>query len=38
MENLGTWLAIGAVGVGFIILVWLLFSEPPKDRKKPRKP
>lgn len=38
MENLGTWLAITAVGIGFIILVWLLFSEPSKERKKPKKP
>lgn len=38
MENLGTWLAITAVGIGFIILVWLLFSEPRKDRKKSKKP
>ena len=37
MENLGTWLAIAAVGVGFIVLVLLLFSEP-KARKKPKKP
>ena len=37
MENLGTWLAIAGVAVGFIILVWLLFSEP-KNRKKPNKP
>lgn len=36
MENLGTWLAIAAVGVGFIVLVLLLFSEP-KERKKSRK-
>ncbi len=33
MENLGTWLAIAAVGVGFVILIWLLFSETPKDQK-----
>lgn len=38
MDNLGTWLAIGAVGIGFMILVWLLFSEPTKDRKTPKKP
>lgn len=34
MENMGTWLAIAAVGVGFAILVWLLFAETPKDGKK----
>jgi len=33
-EKLGTWLAIGAVAVGFIVLAWLLFSENPDDRKK----
>lgn len=38
MESLGTWLAISAVGIGFIILVWLLFSEPSKGRKKSKKP
>ncbi len=32
MENLGTWLAVSAVAVGFVILVWLLFSEPPKKK------
>ena len=37
MEKLGTWLAITAVGVGFIILVWLLFSEPSKDKQPPKK-
>ena len=34
MEKLGTWLAITAVAVGFGILVWLLFAENPKDKKK----
>jgi hypothetical protein len=34
MEKLGTWLAISAVAVGFAILVWLLFAENPKDKKK----
>lgn len=36
MDKLGTWLAIAAVGVGFIILLWLLFAEQPqnKDKKK----
>ena len=27
MDKLGTWLAIAAVAVGFVILVWLLFAE-----------
>lgn len=34
MEKLGTWLAISAVAVGFVILVWLLFADTPKDKKK----
>ena len=34
MEKLGTWFAIIAVTVGFAILVWLLFAENPKDKKK----
>jgi hypothetical protein len=34
MEKLGTWLAIAAVGVGFIVLLWLLFAENPQDKKK----
>lgn len=34
MDKLGTWLAIAAVAVGFVILAWLLFAEGPKDRKK----
>ena len=25
MDKLGTWLAIGAVAVGFVVLLWLLF-------------
>ncbi len=37
MDKLGTWLAIAAVAVGFVILLWLLFSEVPKDRKKVNK-
>jgi hypothetical protein len=37
MEKLGTWLAIAAVAVGFVILVWLLFSETPQDKKKVKK-
>ena len=36
MDKLGTWLAIAAVAVGYVILVWLLFAEHPqnKDKKK----
>ncbi len=33
-EKLGTWLAIGAVAIGFIVLAWLLFADDPKDKKK----
>ncbi len=33
MQNLGTWLAIAGVAVGFIILLYLLFKEP-EDKKK----
>lgn len=34
MDKLGTWLAIGAVALGFVILMWLLFSETPKKHNK----
>lgn len=34
MEKLPTWLAIGGVVIGFIVLAWLLFSDDPKDKKK----
>lgn len=34
MDKLGTWLAIGAVAVGFVVLLWLLFAENPRDKKK----
>ncbi len=34
MENLGTWFAVTAVAVGFVILIWLLFAESPTDKKK----
>jgi hypothetical protein len=27
VDKLGTWLAIAAVAVGFVVLAWLLFSE-----------
>ena len=33
MEKLTTWLAVTGVVIGFIVLVWLLFSEGPKDKK-----
>jgi len=33
MQNIGTWLAIAGVAVGFVILLYLLFKEP-ADRKK----
>ena len=33
MQNIGTWLAIAGVAVGFVILPYLLFKEP-EDRKK----
>ena len=33
MENPGTWFAIFAVSVGFVVLLVLLFKEP-KDKKK----
>ncbi len=34
MDKLGTWLAIAAVAVGFVVLAWLLFAEGHKDKKK----
>jgi hypothetical protein len=34
MDKLGTWVAIAAVAVGFVVLVWLLFGEGPGDKKK----
>jgi len=33
VQNIGTWLAIAGVAVGFVILVYLLFKEP-EDKKK----
>jgi hypothetical protein len=33
MQNIGTWLAIAGVAVGFVILLYLLFKEP-EDKKK----
>ena len=34
MDKLGTWVAIAAVAVGFVVLAWLLFAEGPNDKKK----
>jgi hypothetical protein len=34
MDKLGTWLAIGGVAVGFVVLLWLLFAENPREKKK----
>lgn len=34
MEKLGTWLAIGGVVLGFIVLGWLLFSDNSSDKNK----
>lgn len=34
MDKLGTWLAVAAVAVGFVVLAWLLFAERPSDKKK----
>ena len=36
-EKFGTWLAISAVAVGFVILLWLLFSDAPAEKKKEKK-
>ena len=33
MQNLGTWFAIFAVSIGFVVLLVLLFKEP-KDKEK----
>jgi hypothetical protein len=34
MQNIGTWLAIAGVAVGFVILLYLLFKEPEDGKKK----
>jgi hypothetical protein len=34
MQNIGTWLAIAGVAVGFVILLYLLFKEPEDKKKK----
>ncbi len=33
MQNIGTWLAIAGVAVGFAILLYLLFKEPTSKKK-----
>jgi hypothetical protein len=33
MQNIGTWLAIAGVAVGFVILLFLLFKEPTRKKK-----
>jgi hypothetical protein len=34
VQNIGTWLAIAGVAVGFVILLYLLFKEPEDKKKK----
>jgi hypothetical protein len=33
MPNIGTWLALAGVAVGFVVLLFLLFKEPPPRKK-----
>jgi hypothetical protein len=33
MQNIGTWLAVAGVAVGFVILLYLLFKEPDEKKK-----
>ena len=33
MQNIGTWLAVTGVAIGFVVLLFLLFKEP-TDKKK----
>ena len=33
MQNIGTWLAIAGVAVGFVVLLYLLFKEPENKKK-----
>jgi hypothetical protein len=33
MQNIGTWLAITGVAIGFVILLFLLFKEPTNKKK-----
>jgi hypothetical protein len=32
MQNIGTWLALLGVAIGFVILLWLLFKEPSEKK------
>ena len=34
MQNIGTWLAVTGVAIGFIVLLFLLFKEPPRKKKQ----
>ncbi len=34
MQNIGTWLALAGVAVGFVVLLFLLFKEPEDKKKK----
>ncbi len=34
MQNIGTWLALAGVAVGFVVLLFLLFKEPGDKKKK----
>lgn len=33
MQNIGTWLAVTGVAIGFVVLLWLLFKEPDGTKK-----
>jgi hypothetical protein len=33
MPNIGTWIALAGVAVGFVILLYLLFKEPTRKKK-----
>lgn len=34
MQNIGTWLALTGVAIGFVVLLVLLFKEPGEKKKK----
>lgn len=34
MQNIGTWLALAGVAIGFVVLLFLLFKEPGDKKKK----
>ena len=34
MQNIGTWLAVTGVAIGFVVLLVLLFKEPGEKKKK----